>query len=193
MGAAMSADALESESDAAGVHFGVYAPDWTWQGRDINVMAVFENTSASPTTCAITLEIDSDHVDHFGRNGAPSSPDSGPLVSEVSVPPGETRRIALTGITALNAFPRQVYPLILRVSVDDADIRIDYPMRTIRGQAFSEGRVIALGVPIRVALLFAVAFAAVLRKSGDSDAWKTVPHSAAEPEVPEPWINQPPK
>lgn len=193
IGVAIPAAALESEDDVAGIHVGVYAPDWTWQGRDINVMAVFENPTAAPATCAIAVEFDGEHVNHFGRDGAPMTSDAEPLVREVSVPPGETRRIALTGITALNGFPRQVYPLTLRVQVNDAEVRIAYPMRTIRGQAFSEGRVIALGVPIGVALIFAVAFAAVLRTSGEPDAWKTVPAPATESEHPESWINQIPK
>ncbi len=192
-GAAIPAAALESEGDLAGIQFSIYAPDWTWQGRDVNVMAVFENPTAVAATCAIALEFDGEQVNHFGRNGAPITPDSGPLVNEVSVPPGETRRIALTGITALNGFPRQVYPLTLRVDVNASETRIAYPMRTIRGQAFSEGRAIALGIPIGVALIFAVAFAAVLRKSGDPDAWKTVPAPATVPEKPESWINQIPK
>ncbi len=188
-----AAIALESEGDAAGVRYGVYAPDWTWQGRDANIMAVFENRTAAAVTCSITLIIPADQASHFGRNGGPATDESAPLVNEVFVPPGETRRVALTGVTALLGFPRQTYPLLLTLRVNDTETPIDYPLRTIRGQAVSEGLAVSLGLPISVALLFSAAFAAVLKRTGAPGAWKTVPHSATDPESPEPWINQTPK
>ena len=187
---AVPADAISSEGDVAGIHYAVYAPDWTWQNRDVNIMAVFENNTESAATCSLSLGVLSEHADHFGRDGAPTTPETAPLRTELSVPPGETRRVALTGITALHGFPRQTYPLSLSLRVNDNAISIDYPLRTIRGQAFSEGLAVALGVPIGVALSFCAAFVFVLRKTGDPDAWKKVPVSTPEPDHPEPWIHE---
>ncbi len=187
------AGALESEGDAAGIHFSVYAPDWTWQGRDANIMAVFENRSDAIATCAISLTMAEDHAGHFGRDGGPTTEETPPLVEEVSVAPGETRRIALTGLTALHGFPRQTYPLSLTLAVNDTETKIDYPLRTIRGQAVSDGLAVSLGLPIGVALLFSVAFAAVLFSTSAPGAWKTIPKPTPEPNQSEPWINQTPK
>jgi len=181
---------LTSEGFVDDVFYSVYAPDWTWQGRDANIMAVFENSTNSIASCSISLVVLKDHVDHFGRNGAPATPETIPLSTEISVPPGETRRIALTGFTALHGFPRQTYPLVLSLRINDTPTSVEYPLRTIRGQAVSEGRAVALGVPIGVALLFSAAFAFVLRRTGDRDAWKTVPLSTPEPDHPESWIHQ---
>ena len=185
--------ALESEGDAAGIHYGVYAPDWTWQGRDVNIMAVFENRMDAAISCAVSLQIPDAHRNHFGRNGGPSTPDTALPSEVVMVAPGETRRVALTGITALHGFPRQTYPLALSLRINETETNIDYSMRTIRGQAVSEGRAVALGVPIGVALLFSAAFAFVLRRTGDPNAWKIVPKPTSEPDQPEPWINHIPK
>jgi len=185
--------ALESEGDVAGVHYEIYAPDWTWQGRDANIMAVFENRTDATASCAVSLIISEEYRDHFGRNGAAATPETSPLVEEIAVAPGETRRIALTGLTALHGFPRQTYPLILSIRVNETATSVDYPLRTIRGQAVSEGRAVALGVPIGVALLFSAAFAFVLRRTGNPDAWKIVPEPTPEPDQLDSWINQIPK
>lgn len=170
------------------VSYSIYAPDWTWQGRDANIMAVFENKTDSAATCSISLVVLHEHADYFGRNGAPTTPETSPLSTEISIPPGETRRVALTGFTALHGFPLQTYPIVLSLRINENPISVDYPLRTIRGQAVSEGRAVALGVPIGVALLFSAAFAFVLRRAGDADAWKKVPASTPEPDHPESWI-----
>jgi hypothetical protein len=188
-----SAFGLAAEGVAGGVEYSVYAPDWTWQGRDANVMAVLENTSNSEISCHLSLVIPENVVDHFGRNGAPFAADSTPFTTEVTVPPGETRRVALTGLTALHGHPLQTYQLQVTIQADDDAALIPYPLQTIRGQAVSEGRAVALGVPIGVALLFSAAFALVLRTTAGPHAWKVAGPTAEEPAEPEPWIATTPK
>lgn len=188
-----SAFGLAAEGTAGAIRYSVYAPDWTWQGRDANVMAVLENTGGIVVDCTVSLRIPEPVLDHFGHDGAPFTGNSEPLSASVSVLPGATRRIAVTGLTAMHGHPLQEYALEVTIRADDRGVVVPYPLQTIRGQAVSEGAAVALGVPIGVALLFSAAFAAVLRGSSRPDAWKLAGPPAEEPTEPEPWINTTPK
>ena len=147
------------------LHCSLYAPDWTWQGGDLNILAVFENDGAEPAEVTVRLVLPPDKEDHFDYDG--------PASLAATVPPGETVRKAFTNVNALKGFPRQEYEFAFEIDANGQSKRAAYPMRTIRGQVFSGGRMVALCVPAGVALVWCIVVALVMRRFAKAGAWKT--------------------
>ena len=159
-----AADALTESGQAGTVDFRVFAPDWTWQKRDVNVLAVFENRGAQTERVRLAIEFPSGKAGHFRYEGESEA--------ELSVEPGQTVRHAFTGITACDGVPRQVYDFTLVVESGGAAARVVYPVRTIRGAVVNPGRW-ALYLPAGVAFLWSVVFALVLPRFAARGAWRT--------------------
>lgn len=144
----------------------VYAPDWTWQKENVNILLVFENNGAETIEAGARLEFPPGKEDHFALAGS--------AATAVTVSPGATVRAALTNIRALGHVPRQVYDLELVLTAGDRERRIAYPLRTIRGSAVSDAHWAVYG-PVAATLLWSLLFAGVLRRYAQPGAWKQAP------------------
>jgi len=190
---APSAHALTESGEIAGLSYTVYAPEWTWQRRDINILVVLENGGASATPVRVSLELPVGGEDHFGLRGQAIGWDEQPLHFEVMVPPGAVVRQAFTGITALPGFPRTTYEFALALRSGSQEVRVPYRVRTVRGQTLKGGRWSAVLVPVAVALVWCIAFVLALRRFSTGGAWKTSGAPIPEPEAPEHWIEGVPR
>ena len=192
------AAALTANGVVDDVAYSVYAPDWTWQNRDVNVLVVLENRSDAPREVRVQFGIPRDRLADFGVAGKPVAPDETKTTAEAHLGPKESTRLAFTEITPLAAradgskVPLGDYALSLRIQFDDVSATVPYPLRTIRGQAFSGGRWVALLAPTAVALVWCLAFALALRRFAATGAWKKPPSPVNEPEKKEPWIDRNP-
>ena len=160
----------------------IYAPDWTWQNRDVNILVVLENTGSYTQDVTVRTAFPADKEDHFTYEG--------PTELTLTVPAGGTARAAFTNIHSMAGVARQTYELQLVLKTDGSSTVVSYPLQTIRGQAFSGGRWVALFVPAGVALVWCVAFALALTKMARPGAWKTPAFPISEPTTKEPWIDQ---
>jgi len=177
------AEALEQTGTIGDITFGVYAPDWTWQKRDINILVVLENGGAEAAEVGLGLVFPQGREDHFNYDGERR-------MSAV-VPPGETVRLALTDILAVDGVPRQVYDFDVALSSGGRDVHVAYPVRTVRGAVVSPGRW-ALFLPGGLALAWCIVFALVVARFARPGAWRVPSAAVGEPEKAESWINQEP-
>ena len=165
------AAALEITEQVGPVECSVYAPDWTWQKRDINILFVLRNTGTETENVSLDLRPPKDLENHFTYSQVG---DTSPYPhARVTVLPGETIRHAFTGITARDGVPRQTYDFSIRLRTDTHKQAVAYPVKTIRGAAVNPGKW-ALYLPIGIALAWSVAFVYALRKMGGPRAWLIV-------------------
>jgi hypothetical protein len=181
---ARRAPALTHTGQLDQITYSVYAPDWTWQNRDVNILVVLDNPGPQTRDITVTIGLPKGKTDHFTYEG--------PADFRVTVPPGGTTRAAFTDIHAEAGVARQTYDLQLTVETDGRSAVVAYPLQTIRGEAFSGGRRVALFVPAGVALVWCIAFAVALTKMARPGAWKTPAVPLDEPSLKEPWIDQQP-
>ena len=147
----------------------VYAPDWTWQKCRINILVVLDNPGPDTLSVETELVFPQDRRSHFTyEDGDAPEQTSVP----VELPPGSTTRTAFTNIEARDGVPCQTYDFALVFRTSGAERRVPYPVRTIRGQAFSGGKAVAVLVPSIVALVWCIAFWFALRKFAARGAWK---------------------
>ncbi|MFO7973743.1 MAG: hypothetical protein R6V12_03830 [Candidatus Hydrogenedentota bacterium] len=189
---AFSAAALVQSGELGKTEFTVYAPDWTWQKQDINILVVFENTTAEPVERKVELIVPEAYRDHFGHWGAASIPVDA-LVGAVTVPAHATARTAITGITALHGFPLQEYPLEVCIVAEETpeERRIAFALQTIRGAAVNPGKW-ALYLPVGVALAFCLVFALVISRFAVPGAWKRASAPLTEPTDVPAWVHEEP-
>jgi hypothetical protein len=160
-------EALEQRATVGAVEVSVYAPDWTWQKRDLNILFVLRDAAAA---VSIALVPPVGLEDHFTYGQVAAGGDY-PAV-EVSVPPGETVREEFTGITSRDGVPLQTYNFGIALRAGDAASVIAYPAKTIRGAVVSPGKW-TLYLPVGLALVWSVAFVWALRKMSVPGAWTT--------------------
>jgi len=189
---AFPAAALVQSGKLAETRFTVYAPDWTWQKQDINILVVFENTAAEPVERTVELILPEGFRDHFGHHGTTSIP-ADALTRTVTVPANETARTAITAVTALDGFLLQQYPLELRIATEDAlqEQKVAFALQTIRGAAVNPGKW-ALYLPVGVALVFCLVFALVINRFAAPGAWKRAGASLIQPHEVPAWVNKEP-
>ena len=174
------AHALTASRTLGDLNLTVYAPDWTWQKRDINVLVVLDNSGTDPAEATLSFQFPPGKEEHFAYDGEQSV--------SVTVPPGDTVRHAFTDIHAIDGVPRQVYGFTLNVIHAGRDAQIPYPVRTIRGAAVSPGKW-ALLLPGGIALAWCIVFATVVRRFAEPRAWRTPSAPVPEPERGEPWMS----
>ena len=104
LGLPQYARALTRSATIDDLKFSVYAPDWTWQKRDINILVILENTSEKPAQVRLNLVFPPGKEHHFGYDGE--------RIIHLGVPGGKTLRHAFTNIVALDGVARQVYAFI---------------------------------------------------------------------------------
>lgn len=157
----------------------VYAPDWIWQGQNINVLVVAEHDGESRTELNVRLRLPEGLEDHFAYDGEVSQ--------SISVGHGERQRIAFVDITALTGHPRQTYEFELIAAdlhVDSGQqIRIPFNVRTIRGPMVSEGNWAAI-LPAGLAAAWCLVIALYLVRHARPGAWKTPSESVFSGEPP---------
>ena len=176
---APDAEALVSAQALQDLTVTVYAPDWTWQKRDINMLVVVRNEGPDAEVVSLGLVLPEVLEDHFRFKGEAKA--------SVEVPPGEVVRYAFTDITALDGVPRQRYTFALEARTDDAAISMAYPVRTIRGAAVSPGEW-ATFLPVGIAAVWCLVFLLGLRRFASPGAWHTPSAPIREPVHPESWI-----
>lgn len=194
LAAASSEVAALTESGTAGdVRFTVYAPDWTWQKQNVNVLFVLSNQGVTPQDVTVAIELPQGKESHFQRptrtEGDREVP--APLEREVRVSPGETVRQALTDIRALDGVPRQVYDFTVIVRCGEAVVRVPYSLATVRGAAVSSAKW-ALFLPVVVALVWSVLLAAGMLWTTERHAWLTPGKPVLIAGEREAWIDQTP-
>ena len=175
--------AMTATDTLGGVTFTVFAPDWTWQKRDINVLVVLTNSGNKPERVTVELDLPAGKEDHFQVET--------PLTYELNIPAGKTVRHAFTNIHAQGGVPRQTYKFAIVLRSASAEVRLPYPLKTIRGAAVSPGAW-AVIVPAGLAFAWCIVFAIAMRKLAGQGAWRTSGPSVDEPEETEPWIRAEP-
>jgi hypothetical protein len=192
LGTAFPAAAFVQSGQLGETPFTVYAPDWTWQKRDINILVVFENPTEEPVERTVELVVPEEFRDYFGHKGAAGF-DVEVLTRTVTVPPNETARTAITGITALEGFPLQRYPLALQIAGEGGaqPQNVTFELQTIRGAVVNPGKW-ALYLPVAVALAFCLVFALLISRFAERGAWKrpSAPVTTTS-DVPD-WVDQEP-
>ncbi|MBN2308843.1 MAG: hypothetical protein JXR94_07740 [Candidatus Hydrogenedentes bacterium] len=178
---APAAPALEHAVQVGPAEVTVFAPDWTWQNGSVNILVVADNPG--PEACTVSARLDVP-ADFFAYDG--------PDTVELAVPPGDTVRGAFTNILAKPGVPLQTYDLEIILAEGGREEPVRYPLRTIRGVAFSGGRWVALLVPSGTALLWCAAFVIALRRFSAPGAWRASPPAIAEQGTRESWIDQNP-
>lgn len=173
--------ALTSTQEVGPLTWSVYAPDWTWQGKTANILVVVDNPTDDEVTADVHLTLPEGKEGDFEFKGD--------ATVSLTIPPGESVRGAFTNIVAKGGVPLQTYAFTLSASCGGVSSTVDYPLKTIRGQAFSGSWVVALFVPAGFALAWCIAFAVALRGFDGAGAWKRVPEPVGEPENLEAWIN----
>jgi len=174
------ARALTQTGSVGDLNFSVYAPDWTWQKRDINILAIFENAGDEDAEVTLNLVFPRGKEDHFTYDGSRKT--------RLTVPSGETVRHAFTNILALDGVPRQVYDFKLTVKYAGHETRVAYPVRTVRGAVVNPGKW-ALVLPGGIALAWCIVFAAVVRRFAQPKAWLVPSTPVSEPDKAESWMN----
>ncbi len=178
------AHALTEETRIDDVAVTVFAPDWTWQNRDVNILLVLENDASAPRDVSVSLVLPPGNEDDF------EIPEGAEVTRTVKLNPDDTVRQAFTKITARPGPKLQTYEFAIDVSVNGEQATVLYPLQTIRG-AVSRGAVwVALLVPCGVALMWCIAFALALKHFARPGAWKAPSEALKEPEHKEPWIDQ---
>ncbi|MDP7639064.1 MAG: hypothetical protein QGG73_05045 [Candidatus Hydrogenedentes bacterium] len=146
----------------------VYAPDWIWQGQNINVLVVVEHDGDGRADLNVALHLPKGLEDHFAYDGEDSQTISAGLE--------ERQRIAFANIAALAGHPRQTYQFEL-VATDPGTssgvaFRIPFNLLTIRGPMVSEGTWAAV-LPAGLAAVWCLVIAMYLARHAAPGAWKT--------------------
>lgn len=162
----------------------VYAPDWTWQGRNVNILVVAENRGNQAAGLALELGLPPGKGEHFAYDG--------PRRLAAEFEPGGSQRLAFVNIEAKTGVPRQTYGLTLTAASGGESREVSYPLRTIRGQAFGQQRWVALAVPAGVAAVWCAAFVFALKRFTERGAWRRPPPAMDEPEEKPAWIDKTP-
>lgn|GEM_PF-851238 len=178
------AHALTRTGRVGDLNFSIYAPDWTWQKRDINILAILENAGDEDTEVVLNLVFPPGKEDPFAYDGERQA--------TLTVPSAETVRYAFTNILSLDGVPRQVYDFELTVRCAGHEAHVAYPVRTIRGAVVNPGKW-ALVLPGGIALAWCIVFAAVVRRFAQPRAWLVPGAPVSEPDKAESWMNLEPK
>ncbi len=176
-----SAVAFTHTEHAANTSVTVYAPDWTWQKRDVNILIILRNEGARSDVVTLDVAMPSGMEDHFSFGGE--------SVCEVEVPPGGLARASFAGIVALDHVRPQDYVFEIGIAHHGSRQAIAYPLKTIRGAAVRPGKW-ALYLPVGVALLWCVVFAGVLGRMAPAGAWRKKRGKALPDASAPPWVDE---
>lgn len=185
-----NAAAFSTTTDlGAGVSVSVYAPDWIWQDRDINILVVARNTGPVPVTVRLEL------VWPEGRATCFKYADETEKTLEAA--PGQTAREAFAGITALEhgpggqPIPLEHYRFVLLMRGNGQEKAIPYPLSTIRGAVVAPGA-LALYLPAGIALAWCVVFYIALARMSDPWAWFRRRAERGDWPAPPDWVHETP-
>lgn len=160
------ASALAGEVKVGALRVEVYAPEWTWQNRDVNILLVAKNEGASPETLEVTLEL----PDSAEKAQGPFAY-GGPRRRLLTLEPGRTLRAAFVDLRARERAPLGEHSVRLRFRARERATEISLRVRVIRGSLVSSGRW-ALYLPIGIAAGWCGLFVLILRKESPPGSWK---------------------
>lgn len=160
-----------------------YAPAWTWQKQNINILVVVENGGGAARDVSLAILLPPGQEDHFTYEGGQDT--------ILTVPAGGRVRHAFTNITARDGVPRQEYIFTLTVQAAGASLAIPYPVRTVRGAAVNPGKWAAF-LPAGVAAAWCLVFLVVLARYAAPGAWRRPGEPMREPEDVDAWITNRP-
>lgn len=158
------------------VRYSVYAPDWTWQKQNVNLLFVFKNEGADPVGVQARLEFPKEQASHFNvaEQSGQKIESSGELPDALSldttVAPGEEVRRAFTNIYARDGVPRQSYDFVVDLRAGDQEVRRPYALKTIRGAAVGRAKM-AIYIPVVVAGIWSILFVFILKRYAAPGAW----------------------
>lgn len=174
-------EGLTRSGTVGDVGYTVYAPDWTWQDREVNILVVLRSTTGSPREATVSLVLPPDKAGDFAYGGE--------AVIRETLEDSTPVRAAFVGIKPLSGVPRQTYPLEVRIHTAGGETHIDYPLRTIRGAAVSPGKWAVL-LPVAVALAWCVVMGIALHRLSPTRRWWRVSGSVQMAESGEEWIHR---
>ncbi|MDX9976355.1 MAG: hypothetical protein RBU21_25495, partial [FCB group bacterium] len=165
------------------VEYTIYAPDWTWQNREVNILVVLSGAGDKLQPVKLNLVFPEGKAEDFEYKGKTEI--------ATAIDGSMRERHAFVGIKPLSSAPRQVYPFQIRLQTAGGEAVVDYPLRTIRGAAVNPG-VLAVLLPAGVAAAWCIVLLVALNKMAARGAWRTPSPQATEPEAPEAWITRNP-
>jgi len=159
------------------VRYSVYAPEWTWQKQNVNLLFVFENRGPAPARVQARLEFPADNPSHFLVTEQPGQAielrDEIPraLFLETPLGVGEEARRAFTNIYAKDGVPRQTYDFAVVLGTGVEEIRLPYALKTVRGAVVGRARS-AIYIPVVVAGVWSILFVLILKRYAAPGAWR---------------------
>ena len=150
----LTATALTVKREAAGATVTVYAPDWIWQGENVNVLFVIDNHGEGDLTASA----------HWSLPEAlwPAKDIREKHTPSQTVKPGESRRLAITNVRVPPATPPGKLDSGFSVTVNGTDVEIAYPLRVVRGAAIDPSKAAAGYVWALIAATWCIVFLIVL-------------------------------
>lgn len=159
------------------VRYSVYAPGWIWQGQNVNIMFVFESSLDVPATVTARFDFPPNMSDRFKYDG--------PMVRELTLPPGERKRTAFVNLLALASKPlpdgtvyrfrpeHLVFPLdiVVESSGGRATREYGYTLKSVRGAAVPEGP-LATWLPVGLILLWCGLIFLIIPRMAEPGAWR---------------------
>jgi hypothetical protein len=164
--------AFTGSRELKGVFIRLYGPDWIWQRRDVNLLAVGENRTDEARLLELKLIRSDGSREAFLYDG--------PEILSLDLPPGETVRAAFTRLTAADGVPLGIYPLVVTCEIDGEETTFEHPVRIIRGGAVRPG-VWAVVTPAFLAGLWCVLMVIYLNRIGGRGAWRKPGESPMNP------------
>ncbi|MBI4557906.1 MAG: hypothetical protein HY706_10020 [Candidatus Hydrogenedentes bacterium] len=177
-------DALTMSRQLSDLTYTVYAPDWTWQGRNINIVVSVENPSDAEKHLHVALTLPSGKESDFDYAGENEI--------DLTLPPRSVQRCAFVNLYARNDVPRGSYDFELMLNSDHSTSKVSYRLRTIRGALVGPGKptlLLLTGITVIVSLVFATVF----RLISAPQAWRTPGAPFEGPKDHEAWIHRPPQ
>ena len=173
---------LTATGEVAGVAYSIYAPAWTWQKRNINILIKAENKTTEPRTLTVRLHLPANAPDAFQ---APD--DSKGKTAELQ--PGAVKRVAIVNVKARAEKPLGDYVFRITLAAGGQKTQLDYPVKTVRGAVVRPGIWVAL-LPVVITLAWCVVFILVLPRYAAAGAWRKPGPAIAPPSKLEEWIRE---
>jgi len=174
-----SAFAYSERVELGVVQTTVFAPDWIWQGQQVNVMAISENGGDSAQQVALSVTAPAEDVSQFGL---PQDLSVGKTIE-----PGARQRVAITGIVPAKHAPLGVYRFGITVRVGQDERILEYPLKVIRGSLVEAGWW-SVWLPALVCLVWSVSILVALSRFAEKGAWKRRGEPYTEQAAEERWF-----
>ena len=159
----------------------VFAPDWIWQGQNVNIMFVAENKNTAEKKIDFRLSLPEENKKYFDLPGE--------LSTSGDIPANGKLRLAITGIVPKRNIPLGKYSFFINISSDSLEEQIEYPLKVIRGSLVEAG-IWSVLLPALIALLWGTSFCFVLPRFSRKGAWRKKSPPFAEYIEKKEWFNE---